>query len=70
MAAGTPAGTDISNTATATYDDNNPATPEINATSNTVNIQVAEVAGVIAVAQTPEDVNGNAVEAGDTLRLF
>ncbi|WP_038025868.1 hypothetical protein [Synechococcus sp. PCC 7336] len=49
LAAGTAAGTNISNTATATYSDpNNPGTP-IEAISNTVTVEVAEVAGVTLV---------------------
>ncbi|MGB3653867.1 MAG: hypothetical protein WBA41_22005 [Rivularia sp. (in: cyanobacteria)] len=43
----TAAGGTISNTATATYeDDDDPNTPPINATSNTVTVTVAEVAGI------------------------
>ncbi|MBW4622810.1 MAG: hypothetical protein KME17_26060 [Cyanosarcina radialis HA8281-LM2] len=44
LADGTAAGTTISNTATATYDD--PDGNTINATSNKVDIKVAEVAGI------------------------
>ncbi|MBW4671543.1 MAG: hypothetical protein KME60_29985 [Cyanomargarita calcarea GSE-NOS-MK-12-04C] len=44
LAAGTTAGQDISNTATATYED--PSGTTINATSNTVTVTVAEVAGI------------------------
>lgn len=50
FAEGTTGGTAISNTATATYvDANNPNTP-INSTSNTVVVQVAEVAGITVTA--------------------
>ena len=45
-AAGTAAGTSISNTASATYNDPNNAGQALNATSNTVSVTVAEVAGV------------------------
>ncbi|MEM6448843.1 MAG: hypothetical protein AAF703_00865 [Cyanobacteria bacterium P01_D01_bin.105] len=69
VAAGTPAGTLINNTATATYDDDgDPLTPDINATSNTVTIQVAEVAGLTAVPSGFEDDNGGAIEGQDVLR--
>jgi hypothetical protein len=45
LSAGTAAGTNISNTATATYNDpNNPGTT-LDAQSNTVTVTVAEVAG-------------------------
>ena len=54
-ATGTAAGTAISNTATATYSDpNNPGTT-LNATSNTVSITVAEVAGITVSGGTPTD---------------
>lgn len=50
LALGTGAGQSISNTATATYEDpNNPNVP-INATSNTVTVTVAEVAGITVSA--------------------
>ena len=66
LAAGTAAGTGINNTATATYEDpNNPGT--INATSNTVTITVAEVAGITAVATGVNDGNGGSVSPGDIL---
>lgn len=66
LAVGTNAGTGISNTATATYEDpNNPGT--INATSNTVTITVAEVAGITAVPIGVNDPNGGSVSPGDTL---
>lgn len=65
LADGTAAGTPISNTATATYTDPNDATnTPINATSNTVVVQVTEVAGITATAQTPSNAAPN---AGDTL---
>lgn len=63
LAFGTAAGQSISNTATATYEDpNNPNVP-INATSNTVTVTVAEVAGITVTASgtslgTDADNNG------------
>lgn len=68
FAAGTAAGEQISNTATATYRDA-PGGTVIDATSNTVNITVAEVAGLTAVASGFADLDGGAVEAGDTLQF-
>ncbi len=68
VAEGTAAGTTISNTATATYEDDNNSV--INATSNTVDIQVAEVAGLTAVPTGINDVDGDAVENGDVLEYF
>ncbi|MEL6350654.1 MAG: hypothetical protein AAFR58_02710 [Cyanobacteria bacterium J06627_28] len=65
VAAGTAAGTPIENTATATYEDGNGTT--INATSNTVTINVAEIAGLVAVPDGIVDNNGGAVEANDVL---
>jgi len=66
IAEGTEAGTAITNTATATYDDGSGG-PPINATSNTVTINVAEVAGITAVPSGFDDVNGGAIEGTDTL---
>jgi hypothetical protein len=68
LAAGTAAGVSISNTATATYRDA-PGGTVIDATSNTVNITVAEVAGLTAVPSGFNDADGGAVEAGDTLQF-
>ncbi|PZD74989.1 hypothetical protein C1752_00247 [Acaryochloris thomasi RCC1774] len=68
FAAGTAAGVSISNTATATYRDA-PGGNVIDATSNTVNITVAEVAGVTAVASGFNDTDGGAVEANDILEF-
>ena len=65
VAEGTPAGTAITNTATATYDDGNGT--NINATSNTVTINVAEIAGITAVPNGFLDANGGAIEGTDTL---
>lgn len=50
LAEGTAAGQDISNTATATYEDPNSPGTTINATSNTVVVTVAEVAGITVAA--------------------
>jgi len=66
VAAGTAAGTDITNTATATYEDDNGTS--INATSNTVTIQVAEVAGLTAVPSGFNDTNAGAIEGNDILQ--
>jgi hypothetical protein len=68
LAVGTTAGVSISNTATATYRDALGGTI-IDATSNTVNITVAEVAGLTAVASGFNDSDGGAVEAGDILQF-
>lgn len=63
----TAAGTAISNTATASYDDpGNPGTP-INATSNEVKVIVAEVAGIDVSGSGINDVNGGSVVVGDKL---
>ncbi|OBQ15876.1 hypothetical protein [Anabaena sp. AL93] len=69
LADGTKAGQVISNTATATYEDPNKPGTTINATSNTVTVTVAEVAGItvtntgVPTDSTPE----NAIKVGDTL---
>jgi hypothetical protein len=69
IADGTAAGTTISNTATATYEDpNNPGTP-INATSNTVVVTVAEVAGITTTPHAITDVNGGTVLPNDTVNF-
>lgn len=62
MAAGTAAGVSISNTATGTYQDSTTGAT-INATSNTVNITVAEVAGIdVTGVNQPTNVNpGNTI---------
>jgi hypothetical protein len=65
FADGTAAGTSIDNTATATYDNpSDPNTP-LNATSNTVKITVAEVAGVTLTPLSTIDKNGGTVLPGD-----
>lgn len=69
LAEGTTAGQSISNTATATYEDpNNPGTT-INATSNTVTVTVAEVAGItLAPKGVPEDQTpADPVKVGDLI---
>ncbi len=75
LALGTAAGTNISNTATATYNDgqldgNGDPVNVFDATSNTVTIKVAEIAGLFAVARPVEDVDGGAIESGDTLTFI
>ncbi len=50
LADGTAAGTGISNTATGTYADPNDPTTTLSATSNTVNVIVAKVAGITVTA--------------------
>lgn len=67
LAAGTNAGTSISNTATATYDDADPTTPTFNTTSNTVTITVAEVGGLSVTGAATTDTNGGTVLPGDTI---
>jgi hypothetical protein len=66
LAAGVAAGTTISNTATATYtdDNNNP----FDATSNTVQIKVAPISGLTVKPTGITDVNLGAVEKGDALQ--
>ncbi|WP_337884206.1 hypothetical protein [Fischerella thermalis] len=68
LAEGTTAGQSISNTATATYEDpNNPGTT-INATSNTVTVTVAEVAGITVTASgITDNTSGTPVAVGDIL---
>ncbi|MEH2001348.1 MAG: hypothetical protein V7L00_21835 [Nostoc sp.] len=63
LAEGTTAGTAISNTATATYEDPNAPGSPINSTSNTVTVTVAEVAGITV---TGSGVTGTA-NVGQTL---
>ena len=64
----TAAGTNITNTATGTYEDpNNPGVP-INTTSNPVTATVSEVAGV-TVQSSAQDLNGGSVTANDPLNF-
>jgi hypothetical protein len=65
LADGTTAGTSISNTATAEYD--NPDGGKINATSNTVIVTVAEVTGINAVPDGITDSTGGTPQVGDVL---
>lgn len=67
LADGTVAGTTISNTATATYQD--PANPgtTLNATSNTVVVRVSEVAGITVTPLAVTDTNGQTVLPGDVV---
>jgi hypothetical protein len=67
LAAGTAAGRVISNTATADFTDDS-GTPKTT-TSNTVELKVAEVAGLTNVAQVPLDVNAGSVIPGDTVQF-
>lgn len=64
-AEGIKAGTTISNTATATYDDGKGTTVE--ATSNTVQVTVAEVAGITNTPVGVVDPNGGSYEVNDYL---
>lgn len=65
FADGTAAGTSIDNTATATYDNPDDPTKPFNATSNTVKVTVAEVAGVTVTPLSTIDVNGGVVAPND-----
>jgi hypothetical protein len=69
LAEGTPANTTISNTATATYEDPNDTGKSLNAVSNTVQITVAEVAGITITAGSVTGGSGTsgAIVAGDTV---
>lgn len=66
LAAGTQAGTNIENRASATYTD--PATNNtLNAESNAVTATVAEVAALTNVAAGIVDVNGGSINSNDVL---
>jgi hypothetical protein len=67
LAAGTNAGTSISNTATATYTDDNPLNI-FSATSNTVQIVVAPVSGITIKDTGITNSNVGAVQQGDQLK--
>lgn len=67
FADGTAAGTSIDNTATATYDNPDDPTKPFNATSNTVKVTVAEVAGVTVTPLSTIDVNGGSVLPNDVV---
>ncbi|MGC1306193.1 MAG: hypothetical protein WA885_03105 [Phormidesmis sp.] len=66
VAEGTDAGTAITNRATATYDDGTGGAT-INAVSNTVTINVAEVAGITVVSSGSNDVNNGSVVTNDVV---
>lgn len=65
LADGTAAGTSIDNTATASYDNPDDPTKPFSATSNTVKVTVAEVAGVTVTPLSTIDVNGGNVLPND-----
>lgn len=67
LAAGTTAGTSISNTASATYEDPNNAGVRINVTSNTVTVTVAEIAGITNTPSGIIDTNGGTIQTNDVL---
>lgn len=67
LASGTSAGAQISNTATATYDDPNQPGTSINTTSNTVVVTVAEVAGITVTPLAVTDVDGDTVVPEDVI---
>ncbi|MBC1221454.1 hypothetical protein GNF10_11565 [Nostoc sp. UCD121] len=71
LADGTAGGQSISNTATATYEDPNAPGTTINATSNTVTVTVAEVAGITVTASgvtdNPSTPPNTTVQVGDLL---
>ncbi len=65
LALGTAAGVDITNTATATYED--PSGTVLDAQSNTVTVTVAEVAGITNIPVGITDDNSGSVNPNDTL---
>lgn len=67
LADGTAAGTQISNTATAKYEDPTNPGVQIDATSNRVDVTVAEVAGVTVTPLAITDTNGGTVLPSDTV---
>ena len=68
QAGSTAAGTSLSNTATATYADPNNPGPSLNATSNTVSVTVAQVAGLtVAPAAVTDTTGGGSVLPGHVL---
>lgn len=69
FADGTDAGVQIINQSEATYEDpNNPEVP-INATSNTVIVEVAEVAGLLVTPDGVNDDNLGSIATGDVLQF-
>jgi hypothetical protein len=74
LALGTDAGTQITNTATASYEDPSDPNKPLNTFSNTVKVAVAEVAGVTVTADTFAVVKGGTntgvgAEAGDKVNF-
>jgi hypothetical protein len=74
LALGTDAGTQITNTATASYEDPTDPNKPLNTFSNTVKVAVAEVAGITVVADTFAIVKGGTntgvgAEAGDKVNF-
>ncbi len=74
LALGTDAGTQITNTATASYEDPTDPNKPLNTFSNTVKVTVAEVAGITVVADTFAVVKGSGnsgvgAEAGDKVNF-
>ncbi len=74
LALGTDAGTQITNTATASYEDPTDPNKPLNTFSNTVKVTVAEVAGITVVADTFAIVKGSGnsgvgAEAGDKVNF-
>jgi uncharacterized repeat protein (TIGR01451 family) len=67
-AAGTPAGTNINNVATATYEVT-PGGPETKVDSNTVTLKVDELLDVAVVSVDPSDVAASAGAANEVLRF-
>lgn len=67
QAAGTAANTVISNTASATYNDPNNAGTTLNATSNTVTVTVAEVAGITVGAAVTDPAHPSNILPGDVV---
>lgn len=63
----TPAGTQILNRATGTYEDPNNPGNQINTTSNEVTVTVAEIAGITVTASGITDSNGGSVAVNDLL---
>jgi hypothetical protein len=74
LAEGTAAGTQITNTATASYEDPTDPNKPLNTFSNTVKVAVAEVTGITVVADTFAVVKGSGnsgvgAEAGDKVNF-
>ncbi len=69
FADGTDAGIQIRNQSEATYEDPNNPDVEINATSNTVIVEVAEVAGLLVTPDGVNDENLGSIATGDVLQF-